>query len=134
MFGRMPVICACACIAIAATSIDEGQFPERFRLSCWGTLAAPADSATLNSILADGLVDVAGGTVVGFGLGGQPIHSVSDRRITFGGGVSRVGDRIVEGFIDRQTLATHILVNSMQGAETPVMAMVLDCRIALPLA
>jgi len=130
----MPIICAASCLALGAAGGDSLRLPDRFHLACSGTLAAPADSAASAAILADGRVDMVGGNVNGFGLGGQPIRAISDTHIEFGSGIGRSGGRLIDGSIDRDTLETRILVHSIHGVETPVMAMRLDCRVTPPLA
>ena len=130
----MLTICALAYFASGAANLEVQGLPDRFHLACSGTMAAPADSPTTSQILADGQVDIVGGNVNGFGLGGQSIYLVSDTHIAFGSGIGGRGNRLIEGSIDRQTLATRILVGSMHGVETPMMTMRLDCRMTPPLA
>ena len=134
MFARLPILCASAYLASAVVSVETARLPERFNLACSGILAAPADSATTSAILADGQVDLAGGNVRGFGLGGQTIYAVSATRIAFGSGNGDLGARLIEGSIDRETLETRILVRSAGSEEPPVMAMRLDCRAVPPRA
>jgi hypothetical protein len=132
MFARLLIICALAWAASAASSVDPAAFSDRFRLACSGTMAT-ADTAG-DTILADGVVDLAGGNVYGFGLGGQEIQLIRDNEIVFGSGGGRSERRMIEGLIDRDTLATEILVYAVGDEETPVIAMRLDCRMKPPFA
>lgn len=84
--------------------------------------------------MADGVVDLVQGNVNGFGLGGQPIRSVTRQEIAFGDGAGLTGKGRIEGSIDRRTLETRIVVHSVRAQDDPVMAMRLACHIAAPSA
>lgn len=134
MLARLLIICASAAIASAASIVDAPTSANRFRLACSGTLAPSADRPVASPIMTDGIVDLVQGNVYGFGLGGQPIHSVTVREIAFGDGAGVTGDGRIEGSIDRRTLETRIVVHSSREEGDPVMAMHLACHIAGPLA
>ena len=107
---------------------------DRFRLACAGTLDPSADRPVASPIQADGIVDLTQGNVYGFGLGGQPIRSVTVREIAFGDGAGLTGSGRIEGSIDRNTLEIRIVVHSVRLAEEPAISMRLACHIAAPSA
>ncbi len=134
MLARLLIICASAALASAASIVDAPSSVDRFRLACAGTLDPSADRPVASPIQTDGIVDLAQGNVSGFGLGGQPIHSVTVREIAFGDGAGMTASGRVEGSIDRRTLETRIVVHSARAEDDPVMAMRLACHIAVPSA
>jgi hypothetical protein len=134
MLARLLILCASSAIASAASIVDAPISADRFRLACAGTLAPSADRPVSSPIMADGIVDLAHGNVYGFGLGGQPIRSVTVREIAFGDGASVTGAGRIEGSIDRRTLEARIVVHSVRVEDDPVMAMRLACHIAAPSA
>jgi len=129
MFARLLIICACAWTASGASIVETVDAPERLHLTCSGTLATPADRPGASDITADGVVDVAGGSVYGFGLGGQPIRALDAEEIAFGD-AGQSGGRWIDGSIDRGTLETRITVYGGGDGADPLMVMRLACRIA----
>jgi hypothetical protein len=134
MLARLLILCASAAIASAASIVDAPTSADRFRLACSGTLAPSADRPVASPIMADGIVDLVKGNVYGFGLGGQPIRSVTLRQIAFGDGAGLTATGRIEGSIDRQTLETRIVVHARGMDEDPLIAMRLACHIAGPSA
>jgi hypothetical protein len=141
---------ACAFTALAATTVPDGQIPAAARvfLTCSGamstsSLPGPADAES--RIVANGVVDLENLRVAGFGIGSEPIVSLTSRIVSFGtaaapgheGTVVRVTDRspttvgpqgtVVEGIYDRTSGATTIIVRSAADRGNVVLAMTLDC-------
>jgi hypothetical protein len=81
-----------------------------------------------SAIVSTGVVDLAGGNVYGFGLGGVPIRFVSQARIVFGS--VGIGEGLIEGLIDRATYDTQIVVHSRRGGDRPAIRMRFNCRVA----
>jgi hypothetical protein len=133
--------------ASAGSTLDRpAPADQRFMLSCTGAMATGGRAADPGdpdqSIVASGLVDLAGRQVSGFGLGGSPIVVVTDTVIGFGSPavdtLTRVAEArttrpapqtgpVVEGTIDRATGATRIAVHPASDPAAVIIAMTLDC-------
>src|SRR5882724_8054152 len=122
-------------VATAASASQPGHDPpparERFFLTCAGTMRT-AGAASV-PITANGLVDLAGKRVAGFGLGSAPILVVTDLVIGFGTAGESDGDRI-EGSLDRRSGKALIVVRAAKDTAHELIAMELDCRSAPPIS
>lgn len=117
--------------------------PDRFRLVCTGTMTVAGHAS---EIAADGLLDLAAGTIAGFGVGTARVVLVTPSTIGFDSSdsgaerLAEVSDRpverprrkgpstIVQGTLDRLDGALHIAVLSAADPAEVVIAMELGCR------
>lgn len=133
MIGRLLMIKALVVAIPTVTTIEPEKPPERFRLTCAGTLQGADQHTPPSRIQADGTVDLSQMRVYGFGVGGAAILRVSDREIGFG--PKRDPDagagNFVEGTFGRTTGAVDIAVRSAQRAGK-ILSMHLDCRTVGP--
>ena len=115
----------------AQTTGEAAPNADPVRLTCTGVMVTPDAGTAGQPIMADGLLDLAGMRVRGFGIGSHPIVFLTATRVAFG--TSAGGDG-VEGTIDRLTGVTRISVRSPGHPETEQMSFSLDCRIAAPIS
>jgi hypothetical protein len=119
-----------AALQAAAASPPGSNAPsekQRFFLTCIGTMRAAG--APEMPITANGLVDIAGKRIAGFGVGSASILVLTDTLIGFASPAGARGDH-VEGSLDRRTGKASIVVRSATEPGRELIAMELDCRPA----
>lgn len=89
--------------------------------------------AVAQPITANGLIDLTGKRVAGFGVGSAAILVVTDALIGFGAPAKADGDR-VEGTLDRRNGKARIAVLTGREPAEELIAMELDCRPAPPIS
>ncbi len=113
---------------VMASASQPGNHPssehQRFFLTCIGTMRATG--APLMPVIADGLVDLAGRRVAGFGVGSVPILLLTNASIGFSGAGGANGEH-VEGSFDRQSGRIKIVVRATKDPARELIAMELDC-------
>jgi hypothetical protein len=131
MLAKSILALAIATAASASQSSHDPPARERFFLTCVGTMRTAG--APSIPITANGLVDLAGKRIAGFGLGDVPILVVTDALIGFGSAGDGGRDK-VEGSLDRQSGKIGIVVRAAKDASHELIAMDLDCRPAPPIS
>jgi hypothetical protein len=116
--------CAGLCLSVAASTDLPPDNDGRQMLSCEGTLTNVGQSA--GPIVANGFIDLKGGWVYGFGIGGVPIVRVTRTEVSF-------ASATVSGSLDRRTGHTRIEVSAGEVKPKTLMAMELSCRFSPPM-
>ncbi len=131
MLAKSILVFAVITASASQPSTDPPSAHQRFFLTCIGTMrTAGAPSVP---ITANGLVDLGGRRVAGFGVGSAPILVMTDALIGFGTATGGDGER-VEGSLDRQTGKTRVVVRAARNPSVELIAMDLDCRSAPPIS
>ena len=125
MLAKSILVIAAITASATQPSNDPPPAHQRFFLTCIGTMRTAGAPAV--PITANGLVDLGGKRVAGFGVGSAPILVMTDALIGFGSAADADGDR-VEGSLDRQTGKTRIVVRAARDPSDELIAMDLDCR------
>jgi hypothetical protein len=142
MLGRFLLVgmsASMAQFAVAAAPTVSGvdaERPAELRLSCIGAMHTKDIPPPGSRVMADGLIDFAGRRVQGFGLGGQPILVLTASNVRFGSSpqVDPAGGNIVEGWIDRASGRTRIIVRSPRTPSDIEIEMTLDCKFEEPVS
>jgi hypothetical protein len=129
MLARLLMVSGAALVASGASVVHPNLPGDRFRLACSGIILGPVEMVRSAALVSTGVVDLVGGNVYGFGLGGLPIRFVSQSRIVFSSGGSN-GQQLIEGRIDRETLNTQIFVHGSRRPDLPSISMRFSCRVA----
>jgi len=103
---------------------------DQFGLACTGAMMTTGQKPPGSQIMADGIVNLSGKLVSGFGVGNATILSVTQDEVKFGTPFleRHAGRQVVEGTIDRLSGATHVIVRSGKTRKTTLIEMHLECR------
>jgi hypothetical protein len=142
MLGRFLLVgmsASMAQFAVAAAPPVSGVDADRtteLRLSCIGVMHTKDIPPPGSQVMADGLIDFAGRRVQGFGLGGQPILVLTASNVRFGSPpqADQTGGDIVEGWIDRESGRTRIVVRAPRSPSEIQIEMTLDCKFEEPVS
>ncbi len=118
----------------ALTAVGVVSPVEQQRLTCVGTLMTKDIPPPGSHVMADGLIDFARRRVEGFGLGGQPIIVLTASDVRFGSPAPEDPGQsnVVEGWIDRQSGSTRIVVRSQRDPSEVQIEFTLDCEFDRP--
>jgi hypothetical protein len=127
MVANLLLLCSAALCGAILPASTPSEPADRFFLACKGVMRVAGDVPP-SPIVTEGIVDLAQGSVRGFGVGGSGhIVLVTATRIGFAGDPAARHADLVDGTINRLTGETAIKVRRAAEPERFLIAMDLDC-------